>query len=72
MFLESFDKLVDIFIGEEKSIDYLFEKHIIVKPEVCEHCSHGIQYYSNKKIFQCKNYKCRKINQYLKILYFMI
>jgi transposase-like protein len=40
--------------------DYLFETHIIVKPEVCEHCSHGIQYYSNKKIFQCKNYKCRK------------
>jgi hypothetical protein len=60
MFLESFDKLVDIFISEEKSIDYLFENKVLAKPESCEHCSHSMQYYSIKRIFQCKSYKCRK------------
>ncbi|KAI8972971.1 hypothetical protein BDB01DRAFT_839149 [Pilobolus umbonatus] len=38
--LKPFEKLVDIFISEEKSIEYLFTNNVIIKPELCEHCSH--------------------------------
>jgi uncharacterized protein (DUF2384 family) len=42
MFVEPFDKLVDIFISEEKSIEYLFTNNVIIKPESCEHCSRSM------------------------------
>lgn len=60
MFLEPFHNLVEIFTNEEKAIEYLFKMEVICKPEICTHCSKGIQFYIKEKAFRCRNYKCRR------------
>lgn len=60
MLLEPYKNLQSIFCSEEDAIKYLFNKNIIKIPSLCEFCFKDIKYYEKLKIFQCKNYKCRK------------
>jgi transposase-like protein len=60
MFTEPYVNLKEIFDDEEKAILYLIENNYVNKVEKCYKCGSETKLYSNKKLFICKNYKCRK------------
>lgn len=58
--LTSLYKLFPIFMDEDKSIEYLFEKKVLQIMNICAHCKKDVYYYKDKKRYRCVNYKCRK------------
>ena len=55
-----FKELYEIFIDEDKAIDYLFNKNILNKIVRCNKCNFTISYYIKKRVYRCNNYQCRK------------
>ena len=60
MFTEPYINLRDIFHSEEKALYYLINNNYINKIEKCRICNKDTKLYLNKKLYICKNYKCRK------------
>lgn len=60
MFTEPYINLRDLFHNEEKALLYLIENDYVNKINKCLLCLSDTKLYLNKKVFICKNYKCRK------------
>lgn len=58
--ITKFKELVENFLNEEKAIDYLLKNNYINKYEKCEKCNANTILNLNKKLYVCRNYKCRK------------
>lgn len=60
MFLEPYRVLKELFSNEDMAIKYLINNNYVNKYEKCCSCNKETKYYANKKLYICKNYKCRK------------
>lgn len=60
MFIESYYNLYELFNDEEQAITYLIKNNYVHSYEKCSKCNYEMKFYMNKKVYVCRNYKCRK------------
>jgi transposase-like protein len=60
MFIEPYKILKHLFDNEDKALMYLVDNNYVNKYEKCYKCNTDMKLYLNKKLYICKNYKCRK------------
>lgn len=69
MFIESYRKLKHLFDNEEDVILYIIDNNYINKHDTRENCKSEMKLYLKKKLYECKNYKCRMSISPFKIYY---
>jgi transposase-like protein len=60
MFVESYNNLKHIFENDKKALLYLIENEYINEYKVCIKCQADTKLNLNKKLYVCRNYRCRK------------
>lgn len=60
MFLEPYRILKHLFDDEEKAFMYLIKNNYVNKYDNCNMCNHEMKFYIKKKLYICRNYRCRK------------
>jgi hypothetical protein len=60
MFLEPYRILKYLFDNEEKALMYLIQNNYVNIYNKCEKCNSEMKFYVKKRLYICRNYKCRK------------
>jgi ssDNA-binding Zn-finger/Zn-ribbon topoisomerase 1 len=60
MLVEPYEKLKEIFDDDKKALLYLITNGYVSGYKNCSSCGNDIILNLNKKLYVCRNYKCRK------------